>query len=208
MQTQFGDTLNRCSRRFQVVSWPNLTLSHTQTGYTLKPCTRRFQVVSWPNLTVLHTQTGYMLKPWHLCSQVNAGSATILHGPSRWTYGVNTVQHGSPRSGSPSRSSKVHNGGFWHVKNHRKDPRFIQVHQASSRSITVAYGSTPGTPRFSPVHGPGCTGSPVLPLLSERSIMVIYLGLSVSMSVRMLNSKNNFYSDWLDFFTQEVSVLL
>ena len=51
VQTQFGDTLNRCSRRFQVVSWPNLTLSHTQTGYTLEPCTRRFQVVSWPNLT-------------------------------------------------------------------------------------------------------------------------------------------------------------
>ena len=46
VQTQFGDTLNRCSRRFQVVSLPNLTLSHTQTGYTLKPCTRRFQVVS------------------------------------------------------------------------------------------------------------------------------------------------------------------
>ena len=65
VQTQFGDTLNRCSRRFQVVSWPNLTLSHTQTGYTLKPCTRRFQVVSWPNLTLSHTQTGYTLKPWH-----------------------------------------------------------------------------------------------------------------------------------------------
>ena len=62
VQTQFGDTLNRCSRRFQVVSWPNLTLSHTQTGYTRKPCTRRFQVVSWPNLTVLHTQTGYTRK--------------------------------------------------------------------------------------------------------------------------------------------------
>ena len=31
------NTLNRCSRRFQVVSWPNLTLLHTQTGYTLKP---------------------------------------------------------------------------------------------------------------------------------------------------------------------------
>ena len=92
------------------------------------------------------------------CSQVNAGSATILHGPSRWTYGVNTVQHGSPRSGSPSRSSKVHHGGFWHVKNHRKDPRFIQVHQASSRSITVALRFNPGTPRFTPVHGPGWTG--------------------------------------------------
>ena len=89
------------------------------------------------------------------CSQVNAGSATILHGPSRWTYGVNTVQHGSPRSGSPSRSSKVHHGGFRHVKNHRKDPRFIQVHQASSRSITVALRFNP---RYSPVH-PGPSNS-------------------------------------------------
>ena len=89
------------------------------------------------------------------CSQVNAGSATILHGPSRWTYGVNTVQHGSPRSGSPSRSSEVHHGGFWHVKNHRKDPRFIQVHQASSRSITVALRFNS---RYSPVHPCPWTG--------------------------------------------------
>ena len=32
--------VHRCSRRFQVVSWPNLTLLHTQTGYTLKPPNR------------------------------------------------------------------------------------------------------------------------------------------------------------------------
>ena len=101
------------------------------------------------------------------CSQVKAGSATILLGPSRWTYGVNTVQHGSPRSGSPSRSSKVHHGGFRHVKNHRKDHRFIQVHHCIRHHPGPSrwhYGSTPGTPRFtrSMDRGePGSTGSPV-----------------------------------------------
>ena len=78
VQTQFGDTLNRCSRRFQVVSWPNLTVLHTQTGYTLKPCTRRFQVVSWPNLTVLHTQTGYKRKPWHRYIKYNNNDTIML----------------------------------------------------------------------------------------------------------------------------------
>ena len=37
VQTQFGDKLNRCSRRFQVVSWPNLTLFQTKTIGELKP---------------------------------------------------------------------------------------------------------------------------------------------------------------------------
>ena len=68
VQTQSGDTLNRCSRRFQVVSWP------TWPYHTLKPDTHSNRVpdgfrlcldLTWPNLTVLHTQTGYTLKPWH-----------------------------------------------------------------------------------------------------------------------------------------------
>ena len=82
VQTQFGDTPNRCSRRFQVVSWPNLTVLHTQTGYTLKPCTRRFQVVSWPNLTVLHTQTGYKRKPWHRDYLNVFKHGSVLHSQS------------------------------------------------------------------------------------------------------------------------------
>ena len=88
------------------------------------------------------------------CSQVNAGSATILHGPSRWTYGVNTVQHGSPRSGSPSRSSKVHHGGFDMSKTTGKTPgssRSIRHHPGPSR---WHYGSTPGTPRFNSMPCP------------------------------------------------------
>ena len=86
VQTQFGDTLNRCSRRFQIVSWPNLTLSHTQTGYTLKPCTRRFQVVSWPNLTLSHTQTGYTLKPCTRRFQVVSWpNLTVLHTQTGYT---------------------------------------------------------------------------------------------------------------------------
>ena len=89
------------------------------------------------------------------------GQRRQRHDPSRWTYGVNTVQHGSPRSGSPSRSSQgslrwfLTSHYFWHVKNHRKDPRFIQVHQASSRSITVALRFNP---RYSPVHPGPWTG--------------------------------------------------
>ena len=79
------------------------------------------------------------------CSQVNAGSATILHGPSRWTYGVNTVQHDSPRSaplpGPPRFTTVV----FDMSKPTGKTPgssRSIRHHPGPSR---WHYGSTPGT---------------------------------------------------------------
>ena len=51
VQTQFGDKLNRCSRRFQVVSWPNLTLFQTQTIGKLKPWHRSTPTLSSRSLT-------------------------------------------------------------------------------------------------------------------------------------------------------------
>ena len=48
VQTQFGDKPNRCSRRLQVVSWPNLTLFQTQTIGKLKPWHRE-HVVTFNN---------------------------------------------------------------------------------------------------------------------------------------------------------------
>ena len=92
------------------------------------------------------------------CSQVNAGSATILHGPSRWTYGVNTVHPGrAPLPGPPRFTTVV----FDMSKTTGKNPgssRSIRHHPGPSR---WHYGSTPGTPRFMDRGEPGSTGSPV-----------------------------------------------
>ena len=88
------------------------------------------------------------------CSQVNAGSATILHGPSGGptvSTRFNTVHPGrAPLPGPPRFTTVV----FDMSKTTGKTP-------GSSRSIRHPspsrwhYGSTLGTPRFTPVNGPG-----------------------------------------------------
>ena len=95
------------------------------------------------------------------CSQVNAGSVTILHGPSRWTYGVNTfTQIGLPfpiLQGSPR----------WFLTC-QKPPERPPVHPGPSGIIPVHHGGTtvqppvlPGSPRSMDRGEPGSTGSPV-----------------------------------------------
>ena len=105
------------------------------------------------------------------CSQVNAGSATILHGPSRWIYGVNrldtvstrfdTVHPGRAPLPGPPRFTKV---VFDMSKTTGKTPgssRSIRHHPGPSRWTTVQPPVLPGSPRSMDRGEPGSTGSPV-----------------------------------------------
>ena len=65
MQTQFAYTLNRCSRRFQVVSWPIMTLFQTQTIGKLKPWHRDMYPV-W----VWNKVSEQSVKPWRMLDRL------------------------------------------------------------------------------------------------------------------------------------------
>ena len=109
------------------------------------------------------------------CSHVNAGSARILHGPSRWTYGVNTVSTRfntvhpgrAPLPGPPRCTTVV----FDMSKTTGKTPgssRSTRHHPGPSGIIPVHHGGTtvqppvlPGSPRSMDRGEPGSTGSPV-----------------------------------------------
>ena len=85
-------------------------------------------------------------------------SFTVLPGGPTVSTRFNTVHPGrAPLPGPPRFTTVV----FDMSKTTGKTPgssRSIRHHPGPSR---WHYGSTPGTPRFTPVHGPGSTGSPV-----------------------------------------------
>ena len=86
------------------------------------------------------------------------GQRRQRHDPSRSFPVDPRCQHGSTRFTQVGLPFPVLQGSprwFLTCQNHRKDRRFIQVHQASSRSITVALRFNP---RYSPVHPGPWTG--------------------------------------------------
>ena len=95
-------------------------------------------------------------------------SATILHGPSRWTYGVNTVHPvQAPLPGPPRFTTVV----FDMSKTTGKTPgssRSIMHRPGPSRWHTVQLPVLPGSPLSMDRGEPGSTGSQCRRLASTR----------------------------------------